>query len=141
MIRVMKGLFPTCFRVAGYTLLILSVFVPMLMYMFGMITSDAGFIYSKLAAKAVIWISLFFIFFAKTVDEDEMTSSLRAKAAKFALFLWGIYYLIALGMAAADLNYQSSDNSVGIYYMVMNVICFEFLVQKRKIEKKFGRKN
>lgn len=82
-----------------------------------------------------------FHIFAKTVDEDEMTSSLRAKAAKFALFLWGIYYLIALGMAAADLNYQSADNSVGIYYMVMNVICFEFLVQKRKIEKKFGRKN
>lgn len=141
MIKIMKGLFPICFRVLGYTLLILSVFLPMLMYMFGMITTDAGLIYVKLGAKSVIWVSLFFIFFAKSDDEDEVTSSLRAKAAKFALLIWGLYYLFALGKSAFDLNYQSADNSVGIFYMVMNVICFEFLVQKRKIEKKIGRKN
>lgn len=137
----MKGLFPTFFRILGYTLLVLSVFVPMLMYMFGMVQTDSSLILVKLGAKSVIWISLFFIFFAKTDDEDEVTSSLRVKAMKFALIVFGIYYLVALAIAAVELNYQRADNSIGIFYMVMNVICFEFLQQKRKIEKRFNRKS
>lgn len=137
----MKGLFPTSFRILGYALLVLSVFVPMLMYMFGMVQTDSSLILVKLGSKSVIWISLFFIFFAKVDDEDEVTSSLRVKAIKFALIVFGIYYLVALAIAAVELNYQRADNSIGIFYMVMNVICFEFLQQKRKIEKRFNRKS
>lgn len=137
----MKGLFPTSFRILGYALLVLSVFVPMLMYMFGMLQTDSSLILVKLGSKSVIWISLFFIFFAKADDEDEVTSSLRVKAIKFALIVFGIYYLVALAIAAVELNYQRADNSIGILYMVMNVICFEFLQQKRKIEKRFNRKS
>ena len=137
----MKGLFPTFFRILGYALLVLSVFVPMLMYMFGMVQTDSSLILVKLGSKSVIWISLFFIFFAKADDEDEVTSSLRVKAIKFALIVFGIYYLVALAIAAVELNYQRADNSIGIFYMVMNVICFEFLQQKRKIEKRFNRKS
>lgn len=137
----MKGLFPTSFRILGYALLVLSVFVPMLMYMFGMVQTDSSLILVKLGSKSVIWISLFFIFFAKADDEDEVTSSLRFKAIKFALIVFGIYYLVALAIAAVELNYQRADNSIGIFYMVMNVICFEFLQQKRKIEKRFNRKS
>ena len=111
------------------------------MYMFGMVKTDSSFILVKLMAKAVIWLSLFFIFFARTEDEDDVTSSLRVKAVKFALIVWGIYYLIALAVSAIELDYKHADNSIGIFYMVMNVISFEFLQQKRKIEKKFGRKN
>ena len=86
----MKGLFPTSFRILGYALLVLSVFVPMLMYMFGMLQTDSSLILVKLGSKSVIWISLFFIFFAKVDDEDEVTSSLRVKAIKFALLVFGI---------------------------------------------------
>lgn len=137
----MKGLFPTSFRILGYALLVLSVFVPMLMYMFGMVQTDSSLILVKLGSKSVIWISLFFIFFAKADDEDEVTSSLRVKAIEFALIVFGIYYLVALAIAAVEFNYQRADNSIGIFYMVMNVICFEFLQQKRKIEKRFNRKS
>lgn len=137
----MKGIFPVFFRILGYVLLLMSVFVPMLMYMFGMVQTDASFVYVKLGAKSVIWISLFFIFLAKTKDEDSVTSSLRSKAMSFALFIWGIYYLAILAFSAIELDYQRADNSIGIYYMVMNVICFEFLQQKRKIESRFNRKS
>lgn len=137
----MKGLFPVFFRILGYVLLILSVFVPMLMYMFGMVQTDASLIYVKLGAKSVIWISLFFIFLAKTNDEDSVTYSLRTQAMRFALIVWGIYYLAVLIFSAIELDYQRADNSIGIFYMIMNVICFEFLQQKRKIENRFNRKN
>ncbi len=137
----MKGVFPVFFRILGYAMLLLSVFVPMLMYMFGMIRSDESFIIVKLGAKAVIWISLFFIFLAKTNDEDSVTSSLRVKTMKFSLIVLGIYYLIMLSISAIELDYSRADNSIGIFYMVMNVIGFEFLQQKRKIETRFKRKD
>ena len=99
----MKGVFPVFFRVLGYVLLILSVFVPMLMYMFGMIQTDASFILLKLGAKSVIWVSLFFIFLAKTSDEDDITSSLRGKAMKFSLIVLGIYAFFSISFAKLSL--------------------------------------
>ena len=63
----MKGILPLYFRFAGYILLLLSVFVPMLMYMFGMV-SDANLIALRAVMKLVIWISLFMVFLAKTKD-------------------------------------------------------------------------
>lgn len=137
----MKGLFPVSFRILGYVLLILSVFAPMVLYMIGVISTDESFILAKLGMKFVIWISLFMIFLAKTKDEDFETASLRTKAMKYALFVWGIYYLVALVVSALDYSAQQADNSVGIYFMVMNVICFEFLQQKRKMDRKFNRNN
>ena len=137
----MKGLFPVSFKILGYVLLILSVFAPMVLYMFGIINNDESLLMVKLGMKFVIWISLFIVFLSKTNDEDEVTSSLRMKAMKYALFIWGVYYIIALVVSAIDKLPYQADNSVGIYFMVINVICFEFLQQKRKMEKKFGRKN
>ena len=40
----MKGILPVPCRVAGYALLLLSVFVPMLMYMFGMVHDETGYL-------------------------------------------------------------------------------------------------
>ena len=50
----MKGIFPPPCRWAGYGLLLLSVFVPMLMYMFGMV-DDGNLLYVKLGMKCSAW--------------------------------------------------------------------------------------
>ncbi len=137
----MKGFLPVNFRILGYVLLILSVFTPMVLYFWGCINDDKSLVLTKLGMKFVISVSLLMIFLSKTDDEDNVTSILRIKALKYALFLWGLYYVIDFVMSALDLSAQQSDNSIGIYYMVMCVICFEFLQQKRKINKKFKRKD
>lgn len=135
----MKGILPVPCRVAGYALLLLSVFVPMLMYMFGMV-HDGNLVFVKLGMKLVIWISLFMVFLAKTKDEDEETGSLRLKSMKYALYAWGVYYVVVLVKSAIDNDIQQADNSIGIVYMVINVICWEFQLQKRRMEKTFRRK-
>ena len=78
----MKGILPVPCRVAGYALLLLSVFVPMLMYMFGMV-HDGNLVFVKLGMKLVIWISLFMVFLAKTKDENEETGKLRLNSMKY----------------------------------------------------------
>ena len=135
----MKGILPVPCRIAGYALLLLAVFVPMLMYMFGMV-HDGNLVLIKLGMKLVIWISLFMVFLAKTKDENEGTGNLRLKAMKYALYVWGIYYVVILVKAAIDNDMQEADNSIGIVYMVINVICWEFQLQKLRMEKTFRRK-
>lgn len=129
----MKGLLPTFCRPLGYTLLILSVFLPMIGYMFGFVT-EANFIYVKLGMKFIIWISLFMVFLSRAKDEDDQTASLRSKALQIGLGFWAIYYCVMLVKSAIDMNPQEADNSVGIVYLVICIICMEFLFQKRRIE-------
>lgn len=64
----MKGILPASCRIIGYALLILSVFVPLLMYMFGMV-DDTNLLYVKMSMKLVIWLSLFMVFLAKAKEE------------------------------------------------------------------------
>ncbi len=135
----MKGILPVACRYAGYALLILSVFVPLLMYMFGLV-HDGNLLYVKLCIKLVIWISLFMIFLAKAKEENEEIASIRCKAMKYALYLWGIYYIVMLVKGTINQDVQSADNSVGIVYMIINVLCWEFFLQKHRIEKAFRRK-
>lgn len=137
--RIMKGILPVCCRPLGYALLILSVFLPMIGYMFGMVT-DENFVYVKLGMKFVIWISLFLVFLARAKDEDTETGDLRAKAMQVGLGVWAVYYVIVLVKAGIDANAQEADNSVGIVYMVINIVCMEFLFQKRRIEKNFTKR-
>lgn len=135
----MKGILPVACRYAGYALLILSVFVPLLMYMFGLV-HDGNLLYVKLCIKLVIWISLFMIFLAKAKEENEGIVGIRSKAMKYALYLWGIYYIVMLVKGTINQDVQSADNSVGIVYMIINVLCWEFFLQKYRIEKAFKRK-
>lgn len=135
----MKGILPVACRIAGYALLILSVFVPLLMYMFGQV-HDGNLIYVKLGIKLVVWLSLFMIFLSKVKDEGEETACLRSKAMKYALYIWGVYYIVMLIKGAVNQDLQVVDNSVGIVYLIICVICWEFLYQKHRIEKTFRKK-
>lgn len=133
----MRGFLPSWCRIAGYVLLLLSVFVPLTMSLFGAV-HDGNIILVKLVMKLVIWMSLFAIFLSKTKDEDEVVG-LRAKALQYALYLWGIYYVVMLVRSAMLENLQLADNSAAIVYMVISVICMEFLFRKHRAEKLFRR--
>ena len=41
---------------------------------------------------------------------------------------------------AVNQDLQVADNSVGIVYLIICVICWEFLYQKHRIEKTFRKK-
>lgn len=135
----MKGILPASCRLLGYALLLLSVFVPLLMYMFGQV-NDGNLLYVKLGMKVIIWASLFMIFLSRMKEENEESFSIRRKAMVISLYLWGIYYVVMLLKSAYDGNLQEADNSIGIVYMVICVFCKEFLMQKLRIEKNFRGK-
>ena len=136
---VMKGILPAPCRPTGYVLLVLAVFLPMLMFMFGMVT-DSNVLCVKLLMKLIVWVSLFMVLLAKRKEEDEVTARLRSNAMKYGLYIWGIYYIGVLAIAAFKGDLGQTDSSIGYIYMVIVVLVFEVLVQKRKAEKMFRGK-
>lgn len=135
---MMKGILPVYCRTVGYVVLILSVFVPVLMFMFGMI-NDSNLLFTKAAVKLLIWFSLFMIFLAKVKEETEETSRIRVKAICYAIYLLGIYYVLMLLKGAYEGRLEEADNSVAIVYMVFNVVCLEFGLQKSRVDRLFKR--
>ena len=134
----MKGILPVYCRTMGYVVLLLSVFVPLLMFMFGMI-NDSNLLFTKDSIKLLIWFSLFMIFLAKVKEENEKISRIRVKAVGYAIYLLGIYYIVMLVRGVYDGNLEEADNSVAIVYMAFNVICLEFGVQKSRVDRLFKK--
>ena len=134
----MKRILPTYCRTMGYTLLILCVFLPLMMFMFGMI-NDSNLLFTKASVKLFIWFSLFMIFLAKVKNENEATSKIRVKAICYAIYLLGIYYIVMLARGVYDGNLEEADNSIAIVYMAFNVLCLEFGIQKSKVDKLFKK--
>ncbi|WP_306668460.1 hypothetical protein [Phocaeicola sp.] len=134
----MKGILPTYCKTMGYTLLILCVFLPLMMFMFGMI-NDSNLLFTKASVKLLIWFSLFMIFLAKVKNENEETAKIRVKAICYAIYLLGIYYIVMLVRGVYDGNLEEADNSIAIVYMAFNVLCLEFGIQKSKVDKLFKK--
>ena len=136
--KIMKGILQVYCRTMGYVVLLLSVFVPLLMFMFGMI-NDSNLLFTKASIKLLIWFSLFMIFLAKVKEENEKISRIRVKAVGYAIYLLGIYYIVMLVRGVYDGNLEEADNSVAIVYMAFNVICLEFGVQKSRVDRLFKK--
>ena len=136
--KIMKVILPNYCRTMGYTLLILCVFLPLMMFMFGMI-NDSNLLFTKASVKLLIWFSLFMIFLAKVKNENEETAKIRVKAICYAIYLLGIYYIVMLVRGVYDGNLEEADNSIAIVYMAFNVLCLEFGIQKSKVDKLFKK--
>ena len=109
----MKGILPVYCRTMGYVVLLLSVFVPLFMFMFGMI-NDSNLLFTKASIKLLIWFSLFMIFLAKVKDENEKISRIRIKAICYAIYLLGIYYIVMLVRGVAPSTFAKPNVDGGL---------------------------
>ena len=134
----MNGILPTYFRPIGYALMILSVLVPILLFVTGYI-DDSNLLFIKTCVKLLVWIALFMVFLAKVKDESEATAKARVKAIYRAIYLLGIYYVIVLLKGYFEGNIEKADASVAIIYMAFNVACLEYGIQKQRIDRIFKK--
>ena len=126
----MKGILPVYCRTMGYVVLLLSVFVPLFMFMFGMI-NDSNLLFTKASIKLLIWFSLFMIFLAKVKDENEKISRIRIKAICYAIYLLGIYYIVMLVRGVYNGNLEEADNSIAISLLWFLMLFVWNLVYKK----------
>lgn len=134
----MKALLPVYCRILGYAILLLSIFVPFGLVMYGMIT-DANLLLYKEVIKLFMIVGLLMVLLAYTKNENEETEKIRIIAMRNALWLTIAYVLISMLVRLYNGNISSPDTSSFIIFMAINVICLEYGIKKAKIDKFFKR--
>lgn len=134
----MKALLPVYCRILGYAILLLSIFVPFGLVMYGMIT-DANLLLYKEVIKLFMIAGLLMVLLAYTKTENEETEKIRINAMRNALWLTIAYVLISMLVRLYYGNISSPDTSSFIIFMAINVICLEYGIKKAKIDKFFKR--
>lgn len=134
----MKALLPIYCRILGYVILLLSIFIPFWLYIYGFIT-DSNLLFYKEVIKLFMMIGLVMILLAYTKNENEKTWKIRVKAMRYAFFLTTIYIFISMLYRLYEGNIELADTSSFLIFMAMNVICLEFGIKKAMVDKMFKR--
>lgn len=134
----MKALLPTYCRLLGYAILLLSIFSPFILMMYGIIT-DENLLLCKEIIKLFMIVGLLMILLAYTKNENEETEVIRVKAMRNAFFITIIYIFVSMLFRLYKGSTELMDTSSFLIFMAMNVICLEFGIKKAVVDKIFKR--
>lgn len=135
----MKALLPVYCRILGYIILLLSIFVPFGLVIYGVVT-DSNLLFYKEVIKLFMIAGLLMILLAYTPNENEETGLIRIKAMRNAFFLTIIFVFSTMVYRLYTSSLQMVDTSSFIIFMAMNVICLEYGIKKAKVDKLFKGK-
>lgn len=134
----MKALLPAYCRLLGYAILLLSIFSPFILMMYGIIT-DENLLLCKEIIKLFMIVGLLMILLAYTKNENEETEVIRVKAMRNAFFITIIYIFVSMLFRLYKGSIELMDTSSFLIFMAMNVICLEFGIKKAVVDKIFKR--
>lgn len=134
----MKALLPVYCRILGYAILLLSIFVPFILFIYGVITDD-NLLFFKEIIKLSMIIGLLMILLAYTKKENEETERIRINAMRNAFFFTILYVFGIMLYRLYKGDKELVDTSSFVIFMVINVICLEYGVKKAAIDKIFKR--
>lgn len=134
----MKALLPVYCRPLGYVILVLSLFLPFILYMQGIIT-DQNLLFYKECTKLLMMAGALMILLALSKDESYETERLRISAMRTSVFItlmiifFGMLYRVAKG------DVQNVDTSSFVIFMMLNVLCLEFYMKRDQVRKAFKK--
>jgi len=80
------------------------------------------------------------IIFALSAEENEETEKARNRAVRNAIFLTILYIFINMLYRVFTHDLQSVDSSTFLIFLIINVLCIEYELNKIKIRKMFRGK-
>lgn len=132
----MKALLPPYCRALGYLTLLLSIFTPFILLMYGVIT-DQNLLLVKEVVKLSMIVGLLLILLAHTKNENTETEQIRIKAMRTAFFLTILYIFGIMLYRLYKGDIEMVDTSSFVIFMAMNVICQEYGIKKSAVSKLF----
>lgn len=136
----MKALLPAYCRLLGYGILLLSIFAPFILMMYGIVT-DSNLLLCKEVIKLFMIIGLLMILLAYTKNENEETDRIRINAMRNAFLVTIIYIFINMLFRVYKGDIELMDTSSFLIFMAINVICLEFGIKKAHVDKIFQNKD
>ena len=134
----MKALLPVFCRPLGYVILVISMFNPFLLLMQGMVT-DSNLIFYKECIKLLMIFVAMMIIFDLSRNEGRETEIIRNKATRNAIFLTVLFLFGGMLYRVATGDIMTVDTSSFLIFLIINVLCLEFGMQKARIDKIFKR--
>ena len=134
----MKALLPVFCRPLGYVILVISMFIPFLLLMQGMVT-DSNLLFYKERIKLLMILGAMMIIFALSRNEGRETEIIRNKATRNAIFLTVLFLFGGMLYRVATGDIMTVDTSSFLIFLIINVLCLEFGMQKARIDKIFKR--
>ena len=128
----MKALLPVFCRPLGYVILVISMFIPFLLLMQGMVT-DSNLLFYKECIKLLMILGAMMIIFALSRNEGRETEIIRNIFLTVLFLFGGMLYRVATG------DIMTVDTSSFLIFLIINVLCLEFGMQKARIDKIFKR--
>lgn len=134
----MKALLPVFCRPLGYVILFVSLFIPFLLVMQGMVT-DSNLLFYKECTKLLMMLGAVMILFALSRNEGRETEIIRNKATRNAIFLTVLFLFGGMLYRVATGDIMTVDTSSFLIFLIINVLCLEFGMQKAQVDKIFKR--
>lgn len=134
----MKALLPVFCRPLGYVILFVSLFIPFLLVMQGMVT-DSNLLFYKECTKLLMMLGAVMILFALSRNEGRETEIIRNKATRNAIFLTVLFLFGGMLYRVATGDIMTVDTSSFLIFLIINVLCLEFGMKKAKVDKIFKR--
>lgn len=134
----MKALLPIYCRPLGYVVLLISLFIPFLLVMQGMVT-DRNLLLYKECTKLLMMAGCLMILFALTKNENRETEQLRNTAVRNAIFLTFLFVFGGMLWRVVQGDVINVDTSSFLTFLIMNVLCLEFALKKSLVDRFFER--
>ena len=134
----MKALLPVFYRPLGYVMIALALFMPFIMYFMGRVT-DANIVFYKECSKLLMMVGCLMIIFAYTKDETREIEQNRNRAVRNAMFitLFILFFNMLYRVYVHDLT--SVDSSTFLIFLIANVLCVEYEINRIRIRNLFKR--
>ena len=134
----MKALLPVFCRPLGYVILFVSLFIPFLLVMQGMVT-DSNLLFYKECTKLLMMLGAVMILFALSRNEGRETEIIRNKATRNAIFLTVLFLFGGMLYRVATGDIITGYTSSFLIFLIINVLCLEFGMKKAQVDKIFKR--
>ena len=132
----MKALLPVFCRPLGYVILFVSLFIPFLLVMQGMVT-DSNLLFYKECTKLLMMLGAVMILFALSRNEGRETEIIRNKATRNAIFLTVLFLFGGMLYRVATGDIMTVDTSSFLIFLIINVLCLDFVIKNAHVEKIF----
>lgn len=134
----MKAMLPVFCRPLGYVILIVALFIPFILTMFGMVT-DNNLLFYKECTKLLMMAGAMMILLALSKNESLQIEQIRIKAIRQAVFITCLFVFGNMLYRVAIRDTNTIDSTSFLIFMIINVLCLEFGMAKLRIDAIFKR--
>ena len=134
----MKALLPVFCRPLGYVMLAVAMFMPILMALLGKVT-DANLIFYRECSKLLMMVGCLMIIFAYSKEENREIEEGRNKAVRNAIFITLLILFFNMVYRVWMRDLTSVDSSTFLIFLIANVLCVEFEINKVRVRNLFKR--